>query len=879
MKYVLTHLKYSTEGGRIDILKQRPLSIALFAHLRDDPSDLILELLRTTEQNVFKDKTLPRSSKAALLTQQHLERVTEVATRLEVDETVANAALTWLKSVSTSPSYGILRESGWYPPGSTKIEHISDSAADSIDLGLDSLEFYDRAESFQVRNTTLLAWIMTLRPQSDAKERELVLICFRAAPELVHAYFDGKGFQLDPKLTNTWIGYASFIFEVVALPLPSNPGLLEEQSHADVPPQVSIMMDSILPRPLTQKVLTRCLNQSSGLITFFATRILVLAFRKFSQVRAQLARTALTATSTSLWKEASSRLTDYFTSQCPKMKDVINAFRQVPDDEEHVLQREASARLLRCYYEITPLQALEEQFDVSGPLTAALQRTESSIDIDAETTAVRTLELEHLLAVAQHSAGMRWFHSQGGLKHSPFITLLRMHAKQPSNRSVRKILGEVLYENGVLHNHADVNVPSSLEALVASCAGSEMRSEDVWSFLDDCLARLTRQPVKYLDSLDADKQSAAKSSAAPSLLLEVLKEQAPFAAEKLTGPAHSSVMTWLGRLLEMLALTKEAGPLLEQLQKQIAKLSGRKHSKSVIDPAQALAAVHIASQATSEPEFKGLDSVRENSLPFAPAPTESENHPELFRWQNKDLDVAIDDGNIDAVILCLCSQYPEIRRQAMAQLNMLTTKLETSDLETKDQLRILIGEILETYDYYIAQDDSALPYLGGTFAVRALRVLQDPTHYMYAKINHYMMKSPEWRVSKLPNYWLDNTILAQPEDDDAYWKEVQWVLDWLVDGLRGDADIEILRKSGVFERVMAVSQSPSASERFVKMKVLELLYRAANLDANTLVTRTGCLAWLDMGGEGGVQRALKKHVLEMADSDRVDAWAGVSVVT
>ena len=149
---------------------------------------------------------------------------------------------------------------------------------------------------------------------------------------------------------------------------------------------------------------------------------------------------------------------------------------------------------------------------------------------------------------------------------------------------------------------------------------------------------------------------------------------------------------------------------------------------------------------------------------------------------------------------------------------------------------------------------------------------------MYAKLNHYMMKSPEWRVSKLPNYWLDNTILAQPEEDDAYWKEVQWVLDWLVDGLRSSADMDILRKAGVFERVMAVCQSPSASERFVKMKVGELLYRAANLDANTLVTGAGYLAWLDMGGEGSMQKALKRHVLELADSDRVDAWAGVSVV-
>lgn len=137
-----------------------------------------------------------------------------------------------------------------------------------IDLGIDSLEFYEESGSSQVRNTTLLSWILTLRPQSDARERGIVLTCFKSAPELVHAYFREKGFQLDPKLTNTWIGYASFVFDVIGLPVPAKLGHIEEGGFADVPPQTSIVMDSIIPKPLSQKVLTRCLNQSNGLITF-----------------------------------------------------------------------------------------------------------------------------------------------------------------------------------------------------------------------------------------------------------------------------------------------------------------------------------------------------------------------------------------------------------------------------------------------------------------------------------------------------------------------------------------------------------------------------------------------------------------------------------
>ena len=880
MRYILTHLKYQPEGGKIDILKQRPLCGALFQYIREDPADLVLELLRTTEQNVFKDKTLPRSTKAALLTQQHLERVTEIASRLETDEGIAKAALEWLKAVSTNSSYGVLRASGWYPPGTTKAEHNLSAADGAIDLGIDSLEFYEDAGSFQVRNTTLLSWILTLRPQTDAKEREIVLTCFKAAPELVHAYFKEKGFQLDPKLTNTWIGYASFVFEVIGLAVPATLGHTEEGGFADVPPQTSIVLDNIIPKPLSQKVLTRCLNQSNGLITFFALRLMVIAFQKLAKVQAQFKQAAASSSHERLWNEASDRLQNRLIEQCPKMKDVINTFRQTPDDSEHILQREAVTKLLSLYYEVIPVQALEEQFDISGALTAALTREESPAAGEDEANALRSLELEHLLSIARHSVGMRWFHTQGGLKFSPFVTLLRLHAKHADNALVRGMLGDVLCEHGLLNKSTDAALASPLDALVASVTITKDQSDDVYTFLDDCLSRGSRQPVKYLDSLEEQKRQLSSNSVTPSLLVEVVREQAPFAAEKLTGTNRAIVMAWIGRVLSLYALTSDAGPLLGAIASYVAKLDGATQKDTGADLSEALAEIAFSGRRdvafTIDDEFspEGYGE----TLPFQAVPIESPNHPEIFKWQQKDLDLAIEDGDIDALMLCLCSEHTDIRHQARVQLSNMVPKLQVSDLETKDQLRILLGELLETYEQHLADYPGVpLPDLVGTFATRTLHVLADPTHFMYPKINRYLMRSPQWRTGRLPGYWMENTILSQPEEDDAYWKEVQWVADWLVDGLRTTGDLDLLRRSSAFERVMALYGSPAASDKLVKNKVLELVFRAAEVDANTLVTRTGCLAWLDTIGSGGVQKKLKEFVLEKADKVRLKEWAGVEV--
>lgn len=719
-----------------------------------------------------------------------------------------------------------------------------------------------------------------MRPQTDAKEREIVLTCFKSAPELIHAYFKEKGFQLDPKLTNTWIGYASFVFEVIALAVPATLGHTEEGGFADIPPQTSIVLDNIIPKPLSQKVLTRCLNQSNPLITFFALRLMVIAFQKLAKVQAQFKQAASSSSHERLWDEASNRLQNRFVEQCPKMKDVINTFRQTPDDQEHILQREAVTKLLSLYYEVTPIQALEEQFDVSGTLTAALTREESPAAGEDEANALRSLELEHLLSVARHSVGMRWFHTQGGLKFSPFVTLLRLHAKHPSNNLVRGMLGDVLGEQGLLNKSADTAVPSPLDALVASLSLNNEQGDDIYTFLDDCLSRGSRQPVKYLDSLEEQKRQLSSDSVTPSLLIEVIREQAPFAAEKLTGAARAAVMAWIGHTLSLYALTSDAGPLLDAIAASVAKLDGVTQQDASADLSKTLAEIALSGRKESiladDDEFSPED--QDGNLPFQAVPIESPNHPEIFKWQQKDLDLAIEDGDIDALMLCLCSEHTDIRHQARVQLSNLIVKLQASDLETKDQFRILFGELLETYEQHLADHPGVpLPYLVGTFATRTLHVLADPTHFMYPKINRYLMRSPQWRTGRLPGYWMENTILSQPEEDDAYWKEVQWVADWLVDGLRTTGDLDMLRRSSAFERVMALYGSPAASDKLVKNKVLELVFRAAEVDANTLVTRTGCLAWLDTIGSGGVQKKLKEFVLEKADKPRLKEWAGVEV--
>ena len=873
IRYVLSHVKYLHEGAKSEIIRDQALCNALFHHLRDDPSEIADEILTTLEQCILKDEDLKRSAKSSLLSQHNLERVAEVATRFRNGGSINEKAFEWLRAVCSTTTYGLFRPSGWYPAGTASHERHQGSC-DYIDLGLDSIDFYDRRDRPDVRNPTLLAWIKRLRPHSNSQQRDLVLTCFESASELVAAFFAEGSIQLEPKLSNTWIGYASFLFEVIRLPVPQYLG--NESGWAPLPPQTNVMIENILPRPLTQKVLTRCLNQSSELITLFAIRILVLAFQKLSRVRSELTKGGASSENSDLWIEASERLSLRFNERCPSMRDVITVFRKMPDDDEHTLQREAITRLLQLYYEVTPMEALAEIFDVSSALTSSLVRSDEG-HANGEIGALRALELEHLLQIARHSPGMRWSTTQGSLAYSPITALLGIHAKDRSNREVRDLIYHVLSPRFSI-----VTSTSALDALVAVVR--EIGDlPTVLPFLDDCIRRGSQKPLKYLDDLEATARGTTEGQEGsiegiqlPSFLVAVFLEQASFVVKK-PKEEKQDAEAFISKFVDLLLHTEEKCEVLEIVRSSISELEGFEWNGGYADPERVLEEARLPEVSSPDgPELSGAEAA-EPTISFRAPPIESEDHPELLKWSQHDLETALEEGHIESLMLCLCSQFPEIRMQARTQLHKAADLIFHSTLKPRIQIYNLVGQLIETYEVHCLPKNEALPYLAGCFATHALKVQMDPTHDLYPKINTYLNKAADWRIRKMPNYWIDKTFYSMPEEHDSYWKEVQWVVDWLVDGLRTTADMDILRRGEVFDKVSVCALSAGSAHKMVGNEFLELIWRATFVEggSTTLITRSGILNVLASDDE--VKGLLKQRVLETCDKAKVEAWSGLNV--
>lgn len=95
---------------------------------------------------------------------------------------------------------------------------------------------------------------------------------------------------------------------------------------------------------------------------------------------------------------------------------------------------------------------------------------------------------------------------------------------------------------------------------------------------------------------------------------------------------------------------------------------------------------------------------------------------------------------------------------------------------------MLLGEAIETARTII--DRAHVPYTATVFAARAVTVLADPTHFMFPKINRFLNRGPSWNVDKLPSYWTENVLRKEPDEDDGYHKEVNWLLDLFIDCIR-----------------------------------------------------------------------------------------------
>lgn len=937
VQFFLSALKYLQPEAKKDLLSQRDIVTALTRDIKQDLPYLVLDLLNGLRDHVLLDNKVPREAKSNLLSSTTLIKISGLYYYRQGSDdlpSIPDVAHDFLMTACTNPSCGVLRQdTGLYPREADPNAAIP--SADLEELGLEAIVWMNKFKTeVPVRNFVLSNLLQNLRPWSSVKQSELITSIFKVAPELIADFFiKNKSFTFEPKLSATWIGYAAFLFNSVALPLPEY--FCRGSGYAELPPPTSIVMDNILPLPLNQKALSRCLTNKSRMVSFFATRILILAVQKLDtavKMHQDPAHSSKSQNNQALWTEAARRLVDEFCQRSPGIKEMINSYRSIPEDD--ILHREAASQLLRLYYEVIPQVALMAKFDVSPLLETALKRlskqekqkeTGSGEDDEADPRdfALSLKELENLLAIAGYSPGMRWFAATEQLTLSPFTTLLKVYVEAPHGVSlapVRQVLDFVAVEQQVVpatdKGHPGISV--LLESLKELMTSAPSPLAVLWPFLDKCLTRCTTAPVKYLEMLQDLAKDAEDEVLTVSPLVAAIIEQLPFAA-KAADPKSTldGLSKFLPKFLGYSAAAGESRPLLEAALKAMSESFAKGLGKSLAVPKkhpfkQAKGGKSTeATQDTTTEEKKpesgddtvALDSEQLERVLDLPDSLAADNSA-LVKWQNKSVDELVDEGHAISLISLLASEHASIRKEALVNILKMAAKVQQSEYEEKEQIWLLLSELAETARVAAANQPvnavAPLPSTIISFACHAVNVLRDPTHSLYPKVNSFLTRGPFWSVDRVP--LADEVLTEEPAVGDSYYAQLSWLLAYLLDGLRTSKDLELFHKKRakgpLFERLLAVAGNPYMRTP-LRMQVLRILYRATKIQggSTTLVTRFGVVSWLEellkmkkslsstttqtQGGassivssedEVAVYRGLLKRIWDTCDKVRVEGW-------
>lgn len=864
-RYVIANLKFQSASIKGDIVGQGKVLHALLKGIDNDGDDMVVDILQVLQSSILNDRSLHKKSR--LLNTANLQSLLSLYEYEEAppaehqtdDEYLPGSINQKVRAkvhsfflAAIQPDHGVtLPQNGWYPQGmDPEFFDLCASGAEIIDLGLNSPLYFDEyQDKIPVKNGTLSIFAQSLKPDVDHLQASLLLKIFEIAPELVADYVSKtKRFSSKPKDGPEWRAQSAFLFAMVRLPVPKFCGW--HGGLPETPPPVSIVIESLLPRLLPQADLTRCMNLAHDVITFFAAKYMTASLQKLSSVL-QIFRSA--SANVRLWHEACDKLVQVFHERSASMRDVIAALQRSSKDEKHV--RAALIECIAVYFRALPQHAISERFDVAANISDTLRKLEIEITTNEDKETLLD-QLQDLCVIAERSTQVRWWHKPENSTLSTFAALLQVvMTLGPTIKFRRPILGllrAVMTEQGMIEDDK-----KAFNAFTTSLSSSKKWSPNhqIYLFLDNCMDRVVRQPIKYLELFElANKKE--RDTDHLSLLVCCIAEQWQFVAKGNDAEAQQSIATWIARLFD--AFGSNGGvtvlsQLLEEmmqncaaqpssmLQKAIEKQ--QKRPISVIAPEDEAHTTHdnasLVARDITQPTELSLATV------FAASTSPPTSLEGLTKWSPSSLETDIQSARVSRLVRCTTSPLEEVRIQTFNTLQSLLSTLQASIHPDAQRLHLLLGELLETIKLY--KLSQPLPTIVSSMTTLLLRILTDPTDKMYSKANRFLLRSPRWDVSKLPSYWITQILLREAEDDDGTNLEIDRLLVMLTDGLATESDMELYRKNAVFERCLSLWYSPYVADG-ARKKICHLVCRAwetGHAGKMTLLTRSGIASWVE----------------------------------
>lgn len=500
LSFYMTFMRNATSLVRKDLVFQKKIISGWMKNINSDPEQMILDTLTLFIDKVVLDPAFSKSTKISLFNDWLINALVKLFNR---SDSVPDQVAKLFTICCTDSTYGIrFPDRSWY------------QAADKI------------------RNRTIFSILRQIKPWEDMVQQNLAVTILNTIPELVAPYFTAISdtTSFDPKLTSFWTANASFYSRVISLPCPST-------AFTDAPPK-ELVVNFVLPAPISRSAVTKGLQHESPLIRFLCAAIINKSLEKLSQL--------LTIYNQQKWDPS-----DVLESTLDSLPDLQVVSTCLAAANTELLK----TTLIKM---VASLSKLFRDLFVSAKFTLPTSYTEDLYG-DKQLKGFQLIQAHGSLAIrAEGSKATKWWNKAG--TYSTFTNLLRLGIVNLDLKDdVSNLLHDMtaptlLFQTETLVRPIDVLI-HSLEAVAEDIDAEQLTK--IWKLVDEAVARTMRSPYKYVDAFS---QVRSSDTSVMSPFAVALIEQWKFVSEPNLG-----VKDWLTKYLRSSAIAGEDAEAIKSL--------------------------------------------------------------------------------------------------------------------------------------------------------------------------------------------------------------------------------------------------------------------------------------------------------------------------
>ncbi|KAM3582548.1 hypothetical protein VKS41_005193 [Umbelopsis sp. WA50703] len=196
---------------------------------------------------------------------------------------------------------------------------------------------------------------------------------------------------------------------------------------------------------------------------------------------------------------------------------------------------------------------------------------------------------------------------------------------------------------------------------------------------------------------------------------------------------------------------------------------------------------------------------------------------------------------VGLMLVSLSSHDNNVRKVGYMLLDDYYVVLQHADFREQKQIMLLMNAFKNAITER-DQDNTfkRMPLLITAFAAQAIPILFSPAHFMYPKVNTFLLQRQLMDIEDIPLFYkLFNTA------SEHHKKDRNWMLRLLGIGLHDFEDHRIYKRRHVYDLVTAFFDSKLA-DNFTKRLILNIFWRATESPSITLdlARNSGFLSWL-----------------------------------